>query len=136
MSNRLLRSVTYEVHSIHPTLEDKSVRFCAAACPAGSVACGSQLPGDCNQDGRIDLSDAVCIFGALFLGSPRSFPCAGGLGHDLANLALLSANGDPRIDLSDGIYLLSYLFLGGPPHLQGLDCIPIASCRDNPACGD
>lgn len=129
--------VTYEVHSLNPSEEDKTVRLCAATCPPGGNApCGSQLPGDCNQDRQVDISDAVCIFGTLFLGRPQFFPCGDGGGGHRANLALLSANGDRRVDLSDGIYLLTYLFLGGPPHLQGLDCIRIAGCADNAACGN
>src|SRR6185295_6019077 len=31
---------------------------------------GLQRPADCNQDGNTDISDAVCLFGHLFLGSP------------------------------------------------------------------
>lgn len=123
--------VTYRVQSLRPAQEDKTIHFCAPTCPSGSPACGSRLPGDCNQDGRVDISDAVCIFGTLFLGSPKLFPCGDGSGSHRANQALLSSNGDRLVDLSDGIYLLSYLFLGGPPHLQGVECIRIAGCSDN-----
>ena len=95
---------------------------------SGLALRGSQLPGDCNQDRTIDLSDAICIFGALFLGQPTAFPCGDGTpGHD-GNVALIDWQLDGGVDLSDGIALLQFLFLGGPAHPLGRDCIPIAGC--------
>lgn len=88
---------------------------------------GAQRPGDLNQDGGIDISDSIGLFGYLFLGSLERLPCEGD-----ANVALLDFNGDGNVDISDGIASLSWLFAGGVPHELGLDCVEIDGC--NPAC--
>jgi hypothetical protein len=62
------------------------------------------IRGDCNDDGLVDISDAIKIFGFLFLGE-LSCVC----------LEATNANGDPSTDISDGIFVLSYLFSGGAP---------------------
>ena len=59
--------------------------------------------GDCNADGRLDLSDAVCILEWLFLGAGAP-GCA----------AATNSNGDASVDISDGVSILEHLFLGGP----------------------
>jgi len=94
---------------------------------------GGQQPGDCNQDGRLDISDAVCLLGHLFLGAPRSLPCGDGTTADAANRALMNLNGDASIDLTDAIHVLRYLFQGGPPPAGGASCLPIVGCPN--ACG-
>lgn len=91
---------------------------------------GRQLPGDCNQDGRYDLSDGICKLGFLFLGQPARLPC-GTLG---ANLAALDGDGSGNLTLTDAIRDFNYLFLGGPPPIQGLRCIVVEDCPDNPRC--
>lgn len=127
--------VTYRVNSLGPGTTDGDLRICKSACPAESEGpCGRQLPGDCNQDGRFDISDPVCVLGALFLGEPELFPCGSGISDDPANLFLLSANGDAALDVSDAVYLLERLFVGGPPHAQGSDCIAILGCPDSALC--
>ena len=57
---------------------------------------GLQVPGDCNQDGGLDLADAMCLFGALFLGS-GSTPCTG-----RGSVTLLDWQGDSQVNLADG----------------------------------
>ena len=59
--------------------------------------------GDANEDGVLDVSDAIRILTGLFVsgGSPGCVDAA-------------DANDDGQVDLSDAIYDLSYLFLGGP----------------------
>ena len=80
---------------------------------------GSQRPGDYNQDSGIDLSDAISVFGFLFLG--RAEPdCPSGLDF----------NGDQALDLSDGIGVLNWLFQGGPGHVLGSDCVQVVDCQD------
>ncbi len=123
----LWNEITYRGKSFRPMTQSLRVQLCSPACPEG-VACGSQLPGDCNQDGRTDISDAVCLLGALFLGNPSEFPCGDGTRESFPNQVLLSGNGDTKVDLSDAIYLLSYLFLGGPPHAEGVECLGIGQC--------
>ena len=41
--------------------------------------CGGQLPGDGNQDGKLDLSDAVWLLSHLFLSTAETLPCEGGM---------------------------------------------------------
>ncbi len=60
------------------------------------------LRGDSNEDGYVDLSDAVYTLGVLFGGKPMPV-CP-----DAAD-----TNDDGKVDLSDAVYLLSYLFKGG-----------------------
>jgi hypothetical protein len=103
--------------------------------PLGSAGPGMipeslQIPGDCNQDGELDLSDVICLLGHLFQGSPESLPCS----TDAANLGLMDCNRDGGIDLSDAIYKLAFLFQGGPGPVAGSACISIGNCPENPGC--
>ena len=93
---------------------------------------GRRLPGDCNSDGELDLSDAVCLLGFLFLGEPQELPCAYGKPGDTANVRLLDHNGDGAIDLSDAVSVLRYLFLGGDPPHAGRECREVLGC--SPRC--
>jgi hypothetical protein len=60
------------------------------------------IRGDANQNGAIDISDAVAILGSLFLDGdePRCFDAA-------------DINDDGRLDISDAVAGLAFLFLGG-----------------------
>ena len=85
--------------------------------------------GDPNADGREDISDALSVLGALFLGGPA-------LGCEKS----ADANDSGGLDLSDPVYFLNYLFLGGPaprppfsecgidPTADGLGCDFHAAC--------
>ncbi|MBI4600389.1 MAG: tetratricopeptide repeat protein [Planctomycetes bacterium] len=102
--------------------------------PAG----GRQLPGDANQDGKLDLSDAVWLLGHLFLGTFAALPCEGGTASSPGpgELALLDSNGDGRIDLSDAVRVLGFLFGGSAPPILGVECVPIPGCPEVPeGCG-
>lgn len=94
---------------------------------------GSQRPGDCNQDGTLDISDGVCLLGHLFLGEPETLPCGGGTAQDPGNQALLDSNGDGTVDISDAVSVFGFLFLGSPPPVSGVDCLRIEGCDD--VCG-
>lgn len=89
-----------------------------------------QVPGDCNQDGSLDLSDGVCLLGHLFSGAPAFLPCGDGTVLDPGNLGLLNVNTGLSIDLSDAVYLLNFLFIGGPPPVQGVHCQAIVGCAE------
>jgi hypothetical protein len=96
---------------------------------------GIQKPGDCNQDGNLDIADPICLLGHLFLGMPAALPCEGGTIADPGNASLLNSNGDAAgVNLADAIHVLQYLFgpNGAPPAL-GTSCVPIAGCPDNAA---
>lgn len=84
------------------------------------------VPGDCNADGNLDLSDGICLMHQLFGDSRRQppLPCEGWL----ANLRLLDSNGDEFLDISDPIAVFNHLFAGGPFPILGAACQPIAGC--------
>lgn len=87
-----------------------------------------QIPGDCNRDNQLDISDPICLLGFLFFGSPAELPCGDGKITHRANIDLMDFNADRDLNITDGIGLLQYLFIGGPPHPLGSDCAPIAGC--------
>ena len=92
------------------------------------VLCGGfVVPGDCNSDGNIDLSDAVCILSILFNGSDRVLSCGDGRITHPASMALLGWNGE-GVDLTAAIALLNWKFIGGPPHVLGMECQPVKEC--------
>ena len=80
---------------------------------------GGQVPSDFNQDSQVDISDAIALFGYLFLGQARP-ACPMGLDF----------NGDTNLDISDGIGTLGYLFQGGARHALGTGCLLIEECPD------
>lgn len=104
---------------VYPALGSCTIRL-AIEAPSGV------LPGDCNLDRRVDISDGICLLDFLFLGG--TLPCGEGSETDPGNVSLADANGDRSVDLSDSIALFGYLFLGGPPHVLGEDCTEIAGC--------
>jgi len=108
------------------TAELGSVSTDVCPLPTG----GLQMPGDCNQDGSLDISDAICLFGYLFLGAPTELPCGDGANTDVANILLLDHNGDSDLDIADGIGVVVYLFQGGAPPIAGMECLPIERCPD------
>jgi hypothetical protein len=67
-------------------------------------ALGTQfIRGDADLNRRVNLTDAVHILMALFMGGPQ-----------LACLDAADANDVARVDISDPIFILNFLFLGGP----------------------
>jgi hypothetical protein len=77
--------------------------FCVQEVVVVEPGVGPFRRGDVNADGVIDVTDAVGVFGWLFLGDEDP-PC----------LAAVNPNGEAEITLTSGVYLLSFLFLGGP----------------------
>ncbi len=93
-----------------------------------SAAGGGQLPGDVNQDGGVDVADAVYLLGVLFRRDSSRLPCGDGSAFDQANIALANWNGDATIDIADPICVLTWLFNRGPAHALGSVCRPIPGC--------
>ena len=52
----------------------------------------------------MEISDAITVFGFLFLGS-----------QEPPVLDACDSTDDGIVDITDGIYILSFLFAGGPP---------------------
>jgi hypothetical protein len=90
---------------------------------------GLRRPGDFDADGRVTISDAIAILGALFGGASSPLPCESEL-EAIGNRGILDANGDENVDLSDAVALLSFLFLGGPQHVLGMECVPLQGCDE------
>ena len=59
--------------------------------------------GDANNDGTVDVSDAVYINSYLFQGGPTP-PC----------MNQADANDSGAVDLSDSVFLYQWLYNGGP----------------------
>jgi hypothetical protein len=109
---------------------------------SGAAPQAGQVPGDCNQDGIVDIADAICLFILLLGGGGEgelALPCAGAGVDAPGNLALLDWQGDAAVDVSDGVAAVSYLFAGGSPHMlmdsaDPSGCVTIADCPVGPAC--
>jgi len=85
---------------------------------------GRQLPGDSNQDGLIDVSDAYSLIRRLFLGDAPDLPCD----NDDSNDFVLDVDANGELQVTDVIYLLGYLFQGGPAPANGTDCVRLEGC--------
>jgi hypothetical protein len=120
--------------------------FVAAAILAAAVSARAADPpavpipflrGDADASGGVDLSDAVLVLQAFFMGTERP-------GCDDA----ADVNDDGRMSVTDPIYLLRYLFFGGagprdPAGACGLDltednlgCLAFAPCVIEIPCVD
>ena len=106
------------------------VTECSFAVEVSCVG-GDQIPGDCDQNGSLNITDAICVLGHLFLGQPTSLPCGDGSVDHLANRTMVDWQSDGRVDLTDGVAILLALFSGGPPHELGRECVPILDCPAN-----
>ncbi len=103
--------------------------------PAG----GFRVAGDANDDGTVDVPDAVATLGFLFLGKPEKLPCGDGSENDAGNIALADWQGDGRIDIADAVSTLSFLFLGGDRHRLAVpgaeeSCVRIEGCSESAEC--
>ncbi|HIO65151.1 MAG TPA: HYR domain-containing protein [Planctomycetes bacterium] len=80
------------------------------------------IRGDANDDGAIDISDAIVIIGYIFLGTPSD--C-----HDA-----LDCNDSGNIDISDAIFHFNTLFQGGPPPPPPFDVCGLDPTEDPLVC--
>ncbi len=79
--------------------------------------------GDCNNDRKTDVADAICVLGYLF--AQGAATC----------LDALDAQDDGKLDVADAISLLQYLFaFGREPPPPGLECGPDPTDADPLAC--
>ena len=98
-----------------------------------TALCTRHLPGDCNQDGGVDLSDGVAFLGWLFNGVQLPAPPGSELclldpvNATAVGLQIMDWNGDGALDNSDGVGLLTWSFSGAAEHVLGQDCIHIRS---------
>jgi hypothetical protein len=78
---------------------------------------------DCQGDGQMDISDAVCHLNFLFLGGPAP-GCA----------EAMDFNGDGGRDISDPVAELNFLFLGGSSPMRGTGCQVYSTCAPSAHC--
>jgi len=117
------------------TLDDGIDNDCNGLIDMEDPGCDSWFrPGDCNRDGRLEMSDAICLFGHLFLGSPSELPCAEPTDLRPGLTFLMDWNGDDQVDISDGVGMLNWLFKGGSAHFDGTRCRVVIDCES--PCGD
>jgi hypothetical protein len=93
-----------------------------------AVPTGRQRTGDSNQDGYVDVSDAVHLLRRLFGALNAPPPCEGVTLEDGSNLLLLDINGDQGVDVSDAVHFLDYLFNAGPAPARGVRCARLPGC--------
>lgn len=79
--------------------------------------------GDCNNDGKVNISDAVWIINYVFVNGLPPLPVR----------ACGNANGDSSLGISDAVYIINFIFVGGNApgdchpgvwFLDGGDCCP------------
>jgi len=119
-------------------LPDGAVLIAPLPCPTPGLSNAEEceelafLRGDANDDGAIDISDAVFDLDWFF-----------GRGPGPGCAATANVDGSGSIDISDPIYLLTHLFRGGPapvaPHpVCGPGTLPgdAETCEEEPeSCG-
>ena len=88
---------------------------------------GLQRPGDVNQDGSFNITDAVNMLTRLFGNPGQPLPCEGEFDSP-GNTAVFDLNGDASANLTDPIFALTYLFQQGPAPVLGRDCTRIVGC--------
>jgi hypothetical protein len=121
--------------SLDPAAWSDATSWFASGVPGGtpgeeespSTTGGRQIPGDANQDGELDLADAISLLLKLF-GPDASLPCEGASLRAGANLTLLDSNGDGAVSITDVIHELSYLYRNGPQPALGTRCVRIEGC--------
>jgi hypothetical protein len=68
-------------------------------------------PGDANEDGDVNVGDAVYIIGYVF-GSCPIPPCPPPMPYETCSG---DANGDCVCNVGDAVYIIAYIFSGGAP---------------------
>lgn len=87
---------------------------------------GEHIPGDINQDARLNIADVLGTLLFLFEGGV-ALPCE----WDAGNFVLLDADGSGGVNLQDPVYTLTYLFNGGPEPVLGANCTQITGCGNS-----
>jgi hypothetical protein len=105
----VMNRVTQAGETYNPVLAEKTVLLASGRGGDGFVR------GDSNDDGRVDISDAIHVLGFLFLGS-RAPPCLDAADTDDSGI----------LDLTDGVAINLFLFLGAaaPPPPGTVLCGP------------
>jgi hypothetical protein len=108
----------FRVLPVRPSFIDCTFQVC------GAVPSENYVAYDCNGDGSLDISDAVCHLEFLFGGGGSALRCP----------SAMDFNGDSQGDISDPVAALSHLFLGGPASPSGMGCQSYPDCEQSPSC--
>jgi len=98
-----IAGVPTEVGTFNPAISVTDGSFPAAADTVVLTLRIAFLCGDANNDGTVNIADAVLIIGYVFRGGSAPLPMAAG-----------DSNGDTSVNVADAIYLVNYVFRGGP----------------------
>ena len=94
--------------------------------PRSKVAAGGGLLGDVNNDGRIDISDAlIVVIYSLDYDRGITAPNQG-------DISLGDVNRDSRVDLADALLILTYLTNSADPSLPAGIGEPVTPVREIP----
>ena len=88
----------------------------ATLCDVTLISGRGFLRGDCNADGKVNVSDASCTLNWLFAGNAA-----------LSCVKAADANDTGTADITDAVYLLNFLFSGGPG-----PAAPFSECGEDP----
>ncbi|NMC43327.1 MAG: hypothetical protein GYA46_05355, partial [candidate division Zixibacteria bacterium] len=78
-----------------------------AGMGCGSTSC-CDVAGDANNDGKVNVGDAVYIITYVFRGGPAPICMQEG-----------DANGDGKVNVGDAVYIITFVFRGGPAPICG-----------------
>jgi len=84
--------------------------------PTATPTCPTQIAGDVDGNGTVDVNDVFYLINALFAGGPQPICHA-------------DVNADGHIDVNDVFYLINYLFAGGPPPLSARAPAALSTAR-------
>ena len=86
-----------------------------------------RVPGDLNQNGLLELTDALILVFNLFGPLSNSVePCESAQG----NREIQDIDGDGVLTVNDALRVLKYLYLAGPPPHKGRRCAPMPGCSE------
>ncbi len=91
---------------------------------------GLQRPGDSNQDGHLDVGDAISLLLRIYRGKTDQLPCPEDAPTEGNNLLIFDINGDDTLDNTDVVSLLTFLYLDGEPPAAGTDCLFLEGCEN------
>jgi hypothetical protein len=97
---------------------------------ASGITGGRQVAGDGNQDGVLDISDALWLLLRLFGGGAAPLPCGGTSLDEGANRTLLDLDSSQAVEVSDAIFILNFLFRRGPAPALGTSCVRLEGCPE------
>lgn len=80
------------------------IYFTSESSAAPLITCQGTC-GNANNDGSVNVSDAVYIINYVFVGGAAPQPV----------LACGNANNDGSVNVSDAVYVINYVFVGGNP---------------------